>query len=176
MLDHANDNRPDRLVAAADAALRALVGWLPAWRTPRPANRASSALDDPLLIVAREGRALHQEDIEAAVQLGRRCAIVLMLASDGIAPIGRIMVAAPTASVAWFRDLGLWITPRADDVWLIDRNSGDHPSRPLFRFVPEGLEAHWSHPWGDARDRALGHRQGDLAFMRLLAAFLGQAS
>lgn len=176
MFDHANDNRQDRLAAAADAALRALVGWAPAWRARRSAGGPGSALDDPLLIVVREGGALYQHDIEAAVQLGSRCAIVLVLVSECPAPVGRILVAAPAASVVWFRGLGLWVTPHADDVWLVDRNLGDRLSRPLFRFVPGGLEAHWDYPWIDARDRALGHRQGDLAFTRLLASFLPTTS
>ncbi len=168
----ANDNDTDRLIAAADAAFRALVGWMPIGAARRSDDRHRSVLDDPLLIVTRTGRRARRRDVEAAVRRWRRSAIVVSIASPGRVSIGTIALCAYAEPVEWFCALRLWITPHADAVWLVDGNGGSHPALPVFRFAASGLEAHWHHPWQRACDRDLGNRHAALAFARIVAAFV----
>lgn len=175
MPEHANDNQPDLLQAAADAALRAFVGWLPEGRSNGHPNYPDAVLNDPLLILAHAGPGQGRPDIEAVVRADRRSALVFAMSRDAPATIRSIELLVPGKAVERHADLSLWIDPLIDSVWLI-RPGASGGRQPNFKFVRDGLEAHWLYPPRDQRDRDLGHEQASLIVTRLLAAFLASGA
>lgn len=124
-------------------------------------------LDQPVLVAVHMHRPPSRRELLRAASALKRCVLLLILSAGG--PTFELLL--PTPSGDLLDDLRLWVTPDGEESWLVGVGAARARS-PIFKFVPDGLEAHWQRPWRNEHDRLLGHRHADLVFARFLAAFL----